>query len=693
MAVRDLQGLDQFRRKGDRFAALLEDNQILREEIRVAHEAAEITARMVVEQFEKTDAILAQFRNTSSQLEAVLDAATQISIIAADRNGTILLFNRGAERMLGHAAREIVGRRTPLDLHPPAQLHDWLVRDNGGEITLAHYFAVLAQSGTFESTYLGKDGRLIPINLSVTPIEDTEGHVTGYLSVAMDITPLKDAEERQRRAKEEVERANRHLKELDKMKSDLLSSVSHELRTPLTSIRGFAQLIYREFERSFAVPEASKLHKKSARILENLSIILVEADRLTRLINNVLDLAKIESGRIEWNDRTFALQDAVRQAVNAVRGQFEAKPRVGLRVEAPDEPLVVNADYDRMVQVIVNLLNNAAKFTEEGEVAVEVLRDEDGRIRTCVRDTGVGFDPDKAEAIFDKFRQLTNDDTLVDKPQGTGLGLSICREIVTHYGGRIWAESQPGVGSRFILTLPPFETAVALEAVGIATGPAGPGAPKAIGAERAVILVVDDEAPVRTYLAQLLQENGYAVVTANDGRQAIEAATQVRPDLITMDLAMPVMDGRTAITRLRKDPELGRIPVIVLSAVPGYETAGGNIALGKPIDERILLDGMRLLLGARKSWADRLPASVGIAATPCLVLCDPRKSARREIPPVIATGDVIACSRFELMERIRDGFQGLIVVPAELLPDIDEPFLKATAALQILILPTEGDVP
>ncbi|MBW2167890.1 MAG: HAMP domain-containing histidine kinase [Deltaproteobacteria bacterium] len=256
----------------------------------------------------------------------------------------------------------------------------------------------------------------------------------------------------------ELEEANRRLKELDQMKSNFLSSVSHELRTPLTSVLGFAKLIRKDFAKFF-VPLAQgeeKAEKKATRINENLGIIMREGERLTRLINDVLDLAKIESGRFEWRDTVFPVGEAIKQAVQAASGQFVQKPDVKFSMNIPQDLPHIKADPDRLVQVIINLLNNAAKFTEQGHVGVDAVARADGWLEVGVHDTGTGIPPDDIDKVFNKFHQVTKGDTLKDKPNGSGLGLAICRQIIERYGGRIWAESKVGKGSKFTFILPYF---------------------------------------------------------------------------------------------------------------------------------------------------------------------------------------------------------------------------------------------
>jgi signal transduction histidine kinase len=256
---------------------------------------------------------------------------------------------------------------------------------------------------------------------------------------------------------EVIQRQKQDLQELDRVKSQLLSSVSHELRTPLTSVIGFTKIIRRDFMNTFA-PLAqgdATAQKRAQRIAANLDIIATEGERLTRLINDVLDLTKIESGHAEWRDQFCAVGELVRQAAQAVSGEFTNRPEVSLdvQVETPLPPLMV--DRDRLVQVMINLLNNASKFTVQGRVSIRALATPEGKVRVEVSDTGPGIPQESLGQIFDQFYQVIKGDTLSDKPKGTGLGLSICKQIIEHYNGRIWAKSVLGQGSVFTFELPP----------------------------------------------------------------------------------------------------------------------------------------------------------------------------------------------------------------------------------------------
>ena len=324
----------------------------------------------------------------------------------------------------------------------------------------------------FEAEYYRRDGMAIWGSLNARAIYDDDGEFIFVEGILEDISDRKKAEQdladlnrhleqlvRERtedlvNKARELEEANQRLRELDEMKSAFLSSVSHELRTPLTSILGFAKLLSKEFGKNF-LPLASgddRLVSKGRRIQENLAIISHEGERLTRLINDVLDLNKIESGRMGWRDGPLDMNEVIDGAANLVSGMFTQTDVEFVSEVEPGLPIIV-ADRDRMQQVLINLLNNAAKFTVQGRVTLRAFP-RFGQLRVEVVDTGTGIHPEDQSEIFEKFHQTVTDDTMVDKPKGTGLGLTICREIIEHYGGRIWVESEVGKGSTFIFTLP-----------------------------------------------------------------------------------------------------------------------------------------------------------------------------------------------------------------------------------------------
>jgi signal transduction histidine kinase len=250
-------------------------------------------------------------------------------------------------------------------------------------------------------------------------------------------------------ATRELQAANERLKELDRMKDDFVSTVSHELRTPLTSIRAFSEILLEN-------PELETAERERF-----LSIIIKESERLTRLINQVLDLAKIESGRAEWHVAAVDLREVIRDAGETTASLFQERG-VRLDLDLPPDVPPVMADEDRLTQVVINLLSNAVKFcpAEEGRVAVALHREGEA-LRVDVCDNGPGVKPADRELIFEKFRQAG--DNMTGKPQGTGLGLPISRQIITHLGGRLWVTGAPGGGAMFSFTLPLADLRITME--------------------------------------------------------------------------------------------------------------------------------------------------------------------------------------------------------------------------------------
>ncbi len=244
------------------------------------------------------------------------------------------------------------------------------------------------------------------------------------------------------------------LKELNEAKSIFLSTVSHELRTPLTSIMGFSKIIKKRMTERI-LPETNlnnpKVERAAKQVMENLDIVVSESERLTHLINEVLDLAKIEAGKVTWQHNPVDMGDVVERAIGATASLFDPQDIVIEKDLEPELPAVYG-DKDRLIQVVVNLLSNAAKFTEKGRVRCSA-RMQQNQIVVQISDTGIGIAAKDLQHIFEKFKQV-GDDTLTDKPGGTGLGLPICKEIVEHHGGRIWVESETGIGSVFSFSLP-----------------------------------------------------------------------------------------------------------------------------------------------------------------------------------------------------------------------------------------------
>jgi len=404
-------------------------------------------------------------RESEKRFRAIFHYAG-IGVGLADVKGHVVEANPAMLSMLGYSPQELQSMPFSQYTHPEdaAKNLDLFQSMLRGEIDAYH----------MEKRYLRKDGGVIWCRLTVSLVRDASGDSPYVVALVENINERKKAEmeladlnrrleglvnERTQVLAEkasELESANARLRELDDLKTSFLSSVSHELRTPLTSLLGFAKLIGRDFSQFFMPPvdDAAKRQAKGERIIENLDIIVSEGQRLTRLINNVLDIQKIESGAMDWNDAPTDPSELVSRAVNAVSGHASEKPDVSLETSVSLDLPQVMVDADKIVQVLINLLNNALKFTDRGSVRVEVLPGEDKTPLFRVVDSGPGIPEGELVKVFEKYHQVHREDALTVKQKGTGLGLPICRQIVEHYGGAIWAAPGQQGGTIFSFTLP-----------------------------------------------------------------------------------------------------------------------------------------------------------------------------------------------------------------------------------------------
>lgn len=405
---------------------------------------------------------------------------------------------------------------------------------------------------------------------------------------------------------EETRQARAAAEEADAAKSAFLSTVSHELRTPLTSVLGFAKIIRRRLtERIFPLlPEGDrKIDQTRQQIEENLNVVVSEGERLTKLIDDVLDLAKIEAGKFTWNMTSVSMSEIIERATAATSSLFDGNDVELIRDIEPDMPKI-EGDEHRLIQVVINLISNAVKFTTQGSIECSA-RLKDGEILVRVKDSGVGIAPADQPKVFEKFKQVG--DTLTDKPKGTGLGLPICKEIVEHHGGRIWVESQIGKGSTFFFTIPvpgivrpaaesPRHHAIDLNALvkelrEKVTSQQSPDKS---------ILVVDDDPHIRSLLRQELTEAGYSVRLAEDGRKALAMVREEIPGLIILDVMMPEINGFDVAAVLKNDPLTMHVPIIILSIVEDQERGfrlGVDRYLTKPIDTPALFQEIDTLIG------------------------------------------------------------------------------------------------
>jgi signal transduction histidine kinase/DNA-binding response OmpR family regulator len=409
---------------------------------------------------------------------------------------------------------------------------------------------------------------------------------------------------------EEASHARAAAEQADAAKSSFLSTVSHELRTPLTSVLGFAKIIRRRLEERLfpmILEDDRKVQQAKHQVIENLQIVVSEGERLTKLIDDVLDLAKIEAGKFTWNMSSVSVKEVIDRAVAATASLFDAKSLKLVRDIEPDLP-EITGDQDRLIQVVINLISNSVKFTDVGSITCSA-RQKGTELLVSVKDSGIGIAPDDQPKVFEKFKQVG--DTLTDKPKGTGLGLPICKEIVEYHGGRIWVESEAGHGSTFSFTLPIITQSVLKEL-----------SPKrhSIDIESLVrqlrervpthdahdksVLVVDDDSNIRSLLQQELTEAGYKVRLAEDGRKALTLIREETPGLVILDVMMPEMNGFDVAAVLKNDPATMDIPIIILSILEDKERGfrlGVDRYLTKPIDTASLFHEVDTLLDQGKS--------------------------------------------------------------------------------------------
>jgi PAS domain S-box-containing protein len=407
------------------------------------------------------------------------------------------------------------------------------------------------------------EGQLRYFELYANPIQGDQG-IHGAVLFGKDVTPRVRAEEALRVAKEEAEAAN-------KAKSDFLANMSHELRTPLNSVIGFTNILLKNKD--------GRLTGKDMGFLER---VLSNGKHLLELINEVLDLAKIEAGRMELVIEKADLGHLVTETVQQLEGQAKVKEgNVALVASVPQGLDVVETDAAKLKQVIINLVGNALKFTHEGSVTVRVDVASDNRtpVAVAVQDTGIGIPPDRLEAIFEAFQQA--EAGTARKYGGTGLGLAISRSICLLMGYDLIVDSEMGKGSTFTIVMgerakrPARPTpekvsdqeAATEEAAEDAEAPAAVPQPAGPRLRDFKVLVVDDEQDSRDLMAHYLEELGCRVFTATSGEEGIAAAREHWPDLITLDLMMPGMSGWDVLKRLKEDRELRRIPVVVVSIV------------------------------------------------------------------------------------------------------------------------------
>jgi len=498
-------------------------------------------------------------KQAEGELRKLSRAVEQSSstVVITDLAGSIEYANPKFTETTGYALEEAMGQN-PRVLKSGTQPQEFF----------ADLWATISSGREWHGEFCNrkKNGELYWESASISPIRDASGEITHYVAIKDDVTERKRMEEELLSAREAAESANR-------AKSTFLANMSHELRTPMNAIIGYSEMLAEDAEdegHDDMVPDLEKINAAGKHLLA--------------LINDILDLSKIEAGRMELFLETFDLRQMLDEAVSTVMPLITKNGNT-LETEFADDLGNVRVDLTKLRQALFNLLSNAAKFTEGGTLtlgAEKEMRDEDEWLKLSVSDTGIGIGEDKLDKVFEEFSQA--DDSTTRDYGGTGLGLPISRRFCQMMGGDIIVSSVLGKGATFTIELP---TRIdALEAARSAAKPERPVSKKTAPGMKP-ILVVDDDPDSRELLQRTLESDGFAVVTAATGEEGLELARKLKPSLMTLDVLMPTMDGWSVLQEVKADPELKDIPVMMISIAGdkdlGY-TLGAVECLTKPVD-------------------------------------------------------------------------------------------------------------
>ena len=467
-----------------------------------------------------------------------------VGIVLVSQSGVVVNVNPALCSITGYERGELLGGGLSFLLGP-----DHLARIEEIRVLIGALLSGEMPSFRLEQAFVTKDGRSIWLEVNVSPMRDEHGEPLELVAVVQDVTSRKDAE---------------------RVKDEFISVTSHELRTPLTSIRGALGLL--------AGGVVGELPGSARRMLD---VAVMSTDRLIRLINDILDLERLTSGKLSLSLEACDAAGLVSRAVEEIRG---AADEVEVVVRAGSVDGRVWADPDRILQTLTNLVGNAIKFSPPS-ATVEVSATVEGdHVRFTVEDHGPGIPADQLETVFERFRQVDSSDSRTKG--GTGLGLAICRTIVEQHGGRIWAESVLGAWTKLSFTLP---VVADLEEENPEDRLCEPG-----------VLVCDDDAAIREVVKTMLEASGYRVWTAASGEEALAVAGDRHPDVIVLDLLLPGIDGRETAHALKGQEETADIPVVVLSVLSAEQMAveGAASRVEKPIEEDALLTALRHALGA-----------------------------------------------------------------------------------------------
>lgn len=540
----------------------------------------------------------------SRQNELILSSVGE-GICGIDLEGNITFVNPSAARLLGYSIADLTGQ--PLAIILPTTRPDnspYPFADSPTYRAMQDGNVYLISDESFER----RDGTRFSVEYTSTPIVEN-GIIVGAVVTFRDVTDRRIVE---------------------KMKDEFISVVSHELRTPLTSIHG-----------SLGMLTSGLIAAESEKGKRLLHIAVESTDRLVRLINDILDIERIESGKVTMMKEVCNVDELIEEAVNGVQAIAD---RTNLTLSPSSVSAQIWADFDRIIQILTNLLSNAIKFSPaDSTISVSAEIDSTGSdVLFKVIDRGRGIPADKLDTIFERFQQVDASDSR--NQDGTGLGLAICRSIVQQHAGRIWVDSTLGEGSTFTFSLPLYRAEE----------------PTVSNDDPPIVMVCDDDSAIRTLLRTMLEQRGYRTLTVASGREAVEQAIACRPDVLVLDLLMPGMNGWDVMASLKENDETKDLPIIICSvtspAQSNFPSKGFINWLGKPIDEMSLIQSLRQAL-TRSSQRSRI-----------LIVEDDTRRARNWLPLFQHEGldTVYATTAHDAIQLSQQSHPDLIILDLEL---------------------------
>lgn len=576
--------------------------------------------RLIREQAERLGAMLRAQQIDAAKNQAILEDIAD-GVMVADASGRVILFNAAAERImsisrdqvLGQFQDEILGLYGSETQEWVSQIAAWreAPREHGPGAYLARRLEV---------------GRHF-VSIHLAPVISESDEFLGVVSVFRDVTAEIEA---------------------DRAKSDFVSTVSHELRTPMTSIVGYVDLMLNGM-----VGELSQMQ------LEFLRKVKASADRLTNLVDDLLDISRIEQGRIELMRRPLAIEELIAQVVDLVAPKTEEKGQ-DLTIVLPEKLPKVYGDSDRLAQILTNLVSNAYKYTQVGGKITIHAYVREAMMHVAVADTGIGIAPENQKKIFERFYRV-EDDPAVYEVSGTGLGLAITLSLIQMHGGSIWLESELGKGSIFTFSVP--------LAKGESTEDVGELPLSLLTSPTPSVLVVEDDTDVARLLRVTLEAEEMKVFTATSGEEALRMARQKLPDFISLDIRLPDLDGWEVLQLLKRETETADIPVVIVSVVADRERGlalGALEFLSKPIDAQRFVDIVKRTLqrqhvvvvaNSNRELLNRLRTALQIEGVAVRTTMRGERALRlaQELEPmlVVLDPDIQDLDAYQFVDRLR----------------------------------------